>query len=200
MHRVLLMVPSLTSAKSKFLSLSISVLSLTIIWPFQAVAYDEAQLTRFKAIKKCRSCDLSSANLSVWYQKHKENLARADLEGANLSKVYLYEANLNGADLTGANLNGADLTGANLRLANLYKADLYEANLTGASLRGANLGYANLKGANLTGADLRTELDLYKADLSNADLTGANIEGADFRDAIFCNTKTPWGLENIGCE
>ena len=168
------MVPSLTSAKSKFLSLSISVLSLTIIWPFQAVAYDEAQLTRFKAIKKCRSCDLSSANLSVWYQKHKENLVRADLEGANLtganlSKVWLNEANLNGADLTGANL-----TGANLRSANLYEADL--------------------KGADLT------EADLTEADLSNADLTGANIEGADFRDAIFCNTKTPWGLENIGCE
>jgi len=92
-------------------------------------------------------------------------------------------------DLSGANLRMVNLGGAKLK-----GADLYEANLTGALLRKANLGYANLKGADLT------EAELDEADLSNADLTGANIEGADFRAAIFCNTKTPWGLENIGCE
>ncbi len=132
--------------------LSISVLSLTIIWPFQAVAYDEAQLTRFKAIKKCRSCDLSSANLSGW-------------------RLY-------GADLRGANLHGANLKGARISNADLSNSDLTDANLEHAVFGG------------LTN----------ETDLSNADLTGANIEGADFQHAIFCNTKTPWGLENIGCE
>ena len=112
------MVPSLTSAKSKFLSLSISVLSLTIIWPFQAVAYDEAQLTRFKAIKKCRSCDLSSAYLSVFLDKHRLNKWVVDLEGANLTgadlrtELDLYKADLSNADLTGANIEGADFRDA----------------------------------------------------------------------------------------
>ena len=132
--------------------LSISVLSLTIIWPFQAVAYDEAQLTRFKAIKKCRSCDLSSANLSGW--------------------------SLFQADLRGANLHDANLKGASIRAADLTNTDLTDANLERAVFGGLGI----------------------ETDLSNADLTGANIEGADFQYAIFCNTKTPWGLENIGCK
>ena len=27
-----------------------------------------------------------------------------------------------------------------------------------------------------------------------------NIEEADFSRATLCNTKTPWGIENIGCK
>jgi len=39
-----------------------------------------------------------------------------------------------------------------------------------------------------------------KADFSNADLTNTNIEEADFSRATLCNTKTPWGIENVGCK
>ncbi len=47
----------------------------------------------------------------------------------------------------------------------------------------------DLSGANLTGADL-----------TGADLTGAKMGGAIIVGAIFCNTKTPWGLDNSGCK
>ena len=42
----------------------------------------------------------------------------------------------------------------------------------------------DLSGANLTGADL-----------SRVDLTGVAVD-----NTIFCNTKTPWGLDNSGCD
>jgi uncharacterized protein YjbI with pentapeptide repeats len=37
---------------------------------------------------------------------------------------------------------------------------------------------------------------LYRANLSGANLTGATLK--DAVGAIFCNTKTPWGLDNSG--
>ena len=85
----------------------------------------------------------------------------------------LGEANLSGVDLSGANLSGANLSGANLSAANLREADLVEADLSGANLTKANLWGANLREATLS--------DAYT------------------KDAIFCNTKTPWGVDNSGC-
>jgi uncharacterized protein YjbI with pentapeptide repeats len=55
-----------------------------------------------------------------------------------------------------------------------------------------------------------TECDLLGVDLAGVDLSGANLTEANLSDAklknapiegaIFCNTKTPWGLDNSGCE
>ena len=42
--------------------------------------------------------------------------------------------------------------------------------------------------------------DLSGANLSGADLTGAKMIRANIVGAIFCNTKTPWGLDNSGCK
>jgi len=144
---------------------------LMIIWSAQISAYDELHLKRFKALNKCPGCDLSGASFI----------------GANLRR-----ANLNGADLRGANL-----TGANLFLANFSHANLAGADLRGAeahySIQGAYFVEANLSGANLAG--FRAGI----SDFTGADLTNTNIEEGHFRDAIFCNTKTPWGIENIGC-
>ena len=42
--------------------------------------------------------------------------------------------------------------------------------------------------------------DLSGANLTGADLTGAKMGGANIVGAIFCNTKTPWGLDNSGCK
>ena len=39
-----------------------------------------------------------------------------------------------------------------------------------------------------------------ECDLSGADLQGADLTGAKIEDTIFCNTKTPWGLDNSGCK
>jgi len=69
-----------------------------------------------------------------------------------------------------------------------------ECDLSGVDLSGANLTEANLKKANLTKADLEY------ATLTNADLTGAKLRDVIIEGAIFCNTKTPWGLDNSGCK
>ena len=74
-----------------------------------------------------------------------------------------------------------------------------ECDLSGADLREANLNGADLSGANLREADL-TEVNLSWADLGKADLKGAVLRNAKIFMAIFCNTKTPWGLDNSGCK
>jgi len=86
--------------------------------------------------------------------KARANLARANLDGANLGGAYLARANLDGANLGGAYLARANLDGANLDGANLDGAYLARANLGGAYLARANLAGANLDGANLDGANL----------------------------------------------
>ena len=88
-------------------------------------------------------------------------------------------------DLKEARLTGADLRFANLALTDLARARLAGADLTGANFARANLQQANLRGANLTGANLET-----------AKLFQVKISG----ETIFCNTKTPWGLDNSGCD
>ena len=57
--------------------------------------------------------------------------------------------------------------------------------LTGADLAEVHLEYVNLKGANFAGADL----------------TGVNLKDAySITGAKFCNTMTPWGIDNSGCK
>jgi uncharacterized protein YjbI with pentapeptide repeats len=64
---------------------------------------------------------------------------------------------------------------------------------------GCDLSRVDLAKANLTGANL-TEADLARADLTRADLTGAILKNAKTKGATFCNTHTPWGLDNSGCK
>ncbi len=55
-----------------------------------------------------------------------------------------------------------------------------------------------MSNTNLTGAN-REEADLSGADLSGAKLTEADLQRAKIDGAIFCKTKTPWGIDNSGC-
>ena len=66
---------------------------------------------------------------------------------------------------------------------NLLKLQALNA-CVGCDLSGAGLRRADLTGANLTGANL----------------IGAKLRGAKIESTIFCNTKTPWGLDNSGCK
>ena len=140
---------------------------------------------------------------SIMYVGHKER-ANTKIQ-KNLSKFIALNA-CDGCDLSGVDLSGANLQGASLYKANLENANLENANLTKAFLREANLSGADLAGAdlinaNLTGAKLQ-EAALQGADLSWADLTGAKLNNADLlgtggvNPVIFCNTKTPWGLDS----
>jgi len=95
----------------------------------------------------------------------------------------------NKCDLSGADFFGDELNGVRL----------YGANLTGANFSGADLGYAELGKANLKNVDL-TGADLTNANLKGVNLTGADLKRAKIEGTIFCNTKTPWGLDNSGCK
>ena len=72
------------------------------------------------------------------------------------------------------------------------------ANLYGVIFKGASLIEADLRQADLSKADL-TLANLTGANLTNANLTGAKLEGAILDSALFCNTRTPWGIDNSGC-
>jgi uncharacterized protein YjbI with pentapeptide repeats len=152
-------------------------------------------LLKIKALNSCVDCNLSRVSL-----------IEENLETANLSGAGLIEANLSGANLSYAIFsNPLVYTRGNNsgKMAN-YVDGTYRANLSGANLTGANLKGATLAGVVLTGASLEranlTNADLRKADLTNANLTGATIKDAQIEGAIFCNTKTPWGLDNSGCK
>ena len=111
---------------------------------------------------------------------------------------------LRSTNFIGVNLSGANLSGANFEGSSLFGSSFDGSNLENTSFFAANLFGVTLKEAWLIGADLR-QADLSKADLTLANLTGANLTNANLRGAIlngtiFCNTKTPWGLDNSSCE
>jgi len=56
-------------------------------------------------------------------------------------------------------------------------------------LRSTNFNGLNFTGANLTGANL-----------TDANLSGAKLKGAILDGAFFCNTQTPWGIDNSSCQ
>ena len=109
---------------------------------------------------------------------------------------------LRGGDLSGVNLEGASLVGANLSKANLSKANLNRADLQGANLTGADLSDAKLIRADVNGAYFHRTKFGDQTDLTEADLTGTkNLKNARYiQRAKFCNTKTPWGVDNSGCK
>ena len=82
------------------------------------------------------------------------NLAREQLENADLSGAIMREVDLSHANLANADLSRADLSGATLKGANLCEARLQGANLTQVNLEGATLRRARLMGATLDGAIL----------------------------------------------
>ena len=145
-------------------------------------------IEKLKASRTCEGCNLQGADLRGL------KLLRARLNGANLSTANLIGVQLGLADLSGANLSGADLS----------EADLHHANLSGADLSNAYLEFTNLEYSNLIGADL-SGADLYYANLENADFSEANlgtamIEFTDLSKAVLCNTNTPLGINDSGCQ
>ncbi|MEQ8537682.1 MAG: pentapeptide repeat-containing protein [Coleofasciculus sp. D1-CHI-01] len=123
-------------------------LTLTLLTPNSADAFNQKDLDQLLETNDCRFCDLRDADLSG------TELSGAILSGADLSGANLAEANLSGAKLIDAQLIGTNLSGANLIGANLIKALLNKANLLDADLMGATLFLADLQDADLMGANL----------------------------------------------
>ena len=126
------------------------------------------------------------------------DLSWINLPNADLQKITFFNIVLSmegkSVNLTNANLSGANLAGAEINNLNLTNSNLSGANLTNASIKSSNLTGVDLTGANLTNADLS------ESHLTGADLTGADLTEVKIGNAIFCNTKAPWGLDNSGCK
>jgi len=120
--------------------------------------------------------DLARVNLDA------ANLIVVDLSGANPFGINLNGADLSRSDLRQAELNGADLSSADLSGADLSRSALIGANLSGADLSGADLSGTDLRGANLGGTNLR------RVDLRGADLRSSNLSGAQFDQAHLART------------
>ena len=114
------------------LGLRLRFMALALLPMAAAWAGPEA-LVRLLESGRCRSCELSDADLVL------ANLRDADLRGAQLQRANLSQALLDGANLSKANLQFTSLVGASLR---------------GADLRGALLAGSDLRQADLTGAFL----------------------------------------------
>lgn len=104
--------------------LAIALAAIAFVAP--ARAYNPVDLEYLLREGSCIRCDLAKANLQ-----------NANLAGINLYGAYLWQANLRGANLADANLSGAYLQ---------------EANMQGAELKGTNLAGANLWEANMQNA------------------------------------------------
>ena len=178
-------------------------------------AYNEIDLAKLNDVNVCERCDLSNAfNLSgahPYPDYSGANLEGANLEGANLigtklRHVNFVNANLQGANLSRTDLEGADFTGANLRGVNLSGAvvckecidlDVTMFSRTSESMLGVNRAY--FLGVDFSGANLK-HFKARSANFTDSDLSNTNLEEGNSSKAIFCNTKTPWGIENIGCK
>ena len=122
----------------------------------------------------------SVADIAVGVAWRLDELAGANLTGADFSSHDLSFVNFGPSELPDpgtyfTNLTDADLSGANLHYARFDYANLSDADLSGAYLDGANLSNANLSGANLSGADLNGAI-FYDVDFTGANLTGASLE------------------------
>ena len=97
------------------------VLAVALCGSGTAIAFDETDLKKFKALNSCSDCDLSEVNLEK-ADLLEAILTRAILSGANLESAYLGEANLEGGKLIAANLEKANLKVGDLSTAQLRNA------------------------------------------------------------------------------
>ena len=145
-------------------------------------------INKLNELNQCMSCDLRSTNFSG-----------LNFTGANLTGANFIEANLTGTNFYGANFEGSSLYGSNFEGANLEDASFFAANLYGVILKDARLIGADFRQADLSKADL-TLANLTGANLTDANLSGAKLKGAILDGAFFCNTQTPWGIDNSSCQ
>jgi uncharacterized protein YjbI with pentapeptide repeats len=125
-----------TVSKEKTMKrLAIALLVVAMAGPvFPALAFKPEHVKQLKDTKKCKKCDLTSADLR-----------NQDFDGADMGE----------ADLTGADLSNTSLLNASFEKAKLKGANLTGANLMGVKLKGADLTDVNLDGAFISESDVR---------------------------------------------
>ncbi len=125
------------------------------------------------------------------------DVSGAFLQGLHLEKANLARGNLNAADVRHAVLPAIDFSDGNMRSANFR-----DSNCRGASFRGATLDDADFSGADLSGADFSG------ATLASADLRAADSRAIEWskitsmKDADIVGVKNApegfvaWALKN----
>jgi uncharacterized protein YjbI with pentapeptide repeats len=184
-----------------------TVFGLSVADAYEAVLHE-------KAAVKGKIIALQDGDIGYEEEKLKRRLGVDSLAGANLSgedlrwtylqEVDLARANLQGADLAGTNLRNANLQGADLRGANLSKANLEEADLRGADLTGVqNLIIRQIAVAvydketkfpeGITFVDIpKHNKDRLKSALGVKMLEGAEAQGMILRWGDFEGAEMPW--------
>lgn len=130
----------------------------------------------------------AQVNSESWLDLRNEDLAKLDLQGANLSFADLSSANFRASKLSEADLSYSDLKGATLTLAKLSETKFIESNCDEA-----NFTQADLTSSVFADTTCRETLFQY-ADLSDAyfggcDCTDAVFDHSDLQVSIFSNTK-----------
>jgi uncharacterized protein YjbI with pentapeptide repeats len=179
----------LNQGEKNFAGINLAKANLVIIFQgFNKLNFTQANLAK---------TELNKANLYA-INFSRANLRKADLSETQLLGITFTEADLECADLRKAKLSKTNLEKANLKRASLSGADLSsEVNLNKANLSGANFCQSNLKGAKLIEADLNHS-NLSNANLLNANLEGANLQGIKLQQAL-CNAATifPTGFDPV---
>ena len=152
---------------------------LVFVWHPDRLPRDNTRLLN-KATAMIQAINQARRGLLLW-SKGKEP-SRVKKETVYDYGDHPFEQDLAGANLIGANLRKQDLSGRNLRNANLSYADLRDSFLPKVILERANLLQANLERANLLQANLE-RANLEGANLLYVDLSGANLRGANLRGA-----------------
>jgi len=121
-----------------------------------------------------RGADLSGQNL------YYENLAKADLSGANCSNAIFRAVDLQGATLAGAHLSEANFRRADLRGANLQSTECWNVDFQGANLENVVFMDANLR-----------EAKFFDANLKNIELTRAKVNPCSHELVIYIIKSSP---------
>jgi hypothetical protein len=117
-------------------------------------------------------------------------LVGVDADGAFLSGMRLPNANLARCQIEAADLRNVDFSGAMLEYGHLSGSNFRSANLGRAHLAHADLADSDLTDSNLAGADLAD------TDLSDADLTEANLKGAQWSRIADISKANIFGVKN----
>ena len=134
------------------------------------------------------------AHPHVLFDLVESQLARLEVQGANL-----WGADLRYGDYSCSNFRGCDLRYAHMSHADLSSADLAFANLTHTDLSHANLDYADLTGATLIDANLNC-VSLVGANVSETILDRTTIPNVDFGNVRGLSTVKHDGPSSIGID
>ena len=142
--------------------------------PFVGYSFDEKQLLRFKVIKMCNNCDLSSSTLS-----------KTDLNDSIISDTDFSNSKLDKVNFHKSKFKNTNFENSNLEAINFSKSDMNNLNFSDAKLK-----KANLEGIN------SNSLIFSNSTVSFANFSGSIFKNSEFINIIFFERNTPFWAHN----